>query len=270
MAMQPAMQPVVSALGLSMALFLFGSPAVLGSAGPLPAAADLATPATPATDSKFIEAPSAMSKYRTVERYLRLVESSGPANDSGPGDASASGRTFDPADGHVERVPYTPPVDREVVGGFHLEFGQYGAGRRGIEYDTTQGDIVRATAAGIVTFAGEVAGRVSMTISHADGRRSTVTSLIEVRVRKGQIVLGREVIGLAAPGLLLTLREGDVYVDPAPFLQVRNSRASLVPTRALGPAGGPYYTLPSARSEDQAPSRIIRGRPVSKAVATWR
>ncbi|MGB6057640.1 MAG: M23 family metallopeptidase, partial [Microthrixaceae bacterium] len=91
-------------------------------------------------------------------------------------------------------IAYRPPVDRPISGGFHLESGQYGAGRRGIQYETVQGDQVRAAAGGIVTFAGAVVGRVSVTISHADGRRSTVTGLIEVGVKVDQIVLGGQVI----------------------------------------------------------------------------
>ncbi|MGB3412196.1 MAG: M23 family metallopeptidase [Microthrixaceae bacterium] len=166
-------------------------------------------------------------------------------------------------------VVYRPPVDRPISGGFHLESGQYGAGRRGIQYQTIQGDPVRAAAAGIVTFAGAVAGRVSVTISHADGRRSTVTGLIEVSVKVDQIVLGDEMIALAAPGLLLTLREGDTYVDPAQFLTTADQRARLVPTTAnpaLGGGARSHYTLPSARSEDRALLRIPAEQPLLRGV----
>lgn len=152
-----------------------------------------------------------------------------------------------------DRVTYRPPVDRPIAGGFHLEAGQYGAGRRGLEYETVQGDPVRAAAAGIVTFAGAVAGRVSITVAHADGRRSTVSGMIEVHVKRDQIVLSGELIGLATPSLLLTLREGDIYVDPEAFLNALTPRARLVPSRALGRGVGYHYTLPSARSEDRAP-----------------
>ncbi len=147
------------------------------------------------------------------------------ADTSVAADTSGSAATSDP----TGRVTYIHPVDRPISGGFDLVDGQYGAGRRGVEYRTIAGDPVGSPAGGIVSFAGEVVGRISVTVTHVDGRRSTVTGLIEVFVAKGQIVLSGQVIGLAAPGMLLTIREGDVYIDPALLLPNRGRHSHLVP-----------------------------------------
>lgn len=189
----------------------------------------------------------------------------------GSAGAEALPSTPAPSPGARDHVRYVHPVDRPILGGFNLPAGQYGAGRRGVEYSTVAGDPVGAAGGGIVTFAGEVAGRMSVTVSHPDGRRSTVTGLVEVVVTKGQIVLSGQVIALAAPHLLLTIREGPIYIDPALLLPRRSNRSRLVPTNApgirncvtstLGRSGGWHYTLASARSEDRACSATLPGEP---------
>lgn len=124
---------------------------------------------------------------------------------------------------------YVRPVDRPVLDPFRLPQGQYGPGNRGIEYDTSTGDPVRAIGAGRVAFAGQVAGRLVVSIVHPDGRRSSLVGLASISVRAGQLVARGTLVGTAAPNLHLGLREGQRYVDPAPFLSGGPRRAVLVP-----------------------------------------
>lgn len=126
---------------------------------------------------------------------------------------------------------YRPPVARRVVDPFRLPEGTYRAGNRGLEYATVPGDPVVAVGAGRVAFAGAVGGRLVVSIDHPDGRRSTLTNLASLAVRRGDVVARGTPVGTALAGLHLGLREGRRYVDPAPFLAPAARRAVLVPLR---------------------------------------
>jgi murein DD-endopeptidase MepM/ murein hydrolase activator NlpD len=112
-------------------------------------------------------------------------------------------------------VSYVPPVDAPVVDPFRPPAGPYGAGNRGIEYDTARGDPVRASAAGTVAFAGPVAGALHVTVLHADGVRTSYSFLAGVEVVRGQRVDQGDRLGAAAERLHLGARFGDHYLDPA-------------------------------------------------------
>jgi murein DD-endopeptidase MepM/ murein hydrolase activator NlpD len=127
------------------------------------------------------------------------------------------------------------PVDRPVRDPFRLPAGQYGPGNRGLEYDTVTGDPVRAIGAGRVVFAGPVAGRLVLSVDHPDGRRSSLVGLASLRVAVGDLVARGTTVGAAASGLHLGLREGDRYVDPAPFLSSIRRRAVLVAVEPAPP-----------------------------------
>jgi murein DD-endopeptidase MepM/ murein hydrolase activator NlpD len=66
-------------------------------------------------------------------------------------------------------------------------------------------------------------------VAHADGRRSSLTGLAVVLIEAGDVVHRGQVIGIAAPGLHLGVREGDRYVDPARLFAVAVRHAWLVP-----------------------------------------
>lgn len=125
---------------------------------------------------------------------------------------------------------YQPPVDGAVVDPFRAPSTPWGPGNRGLEYATAPGSPVRAIGAGQVVFAGQVGGRLAVTILHPDGRRSSYSDLASIQVRTGALVPRGAVIGRAGATLHLGMREGDRYVDPAPFLDGRR-RAVLVPHR---------------------------------------
>lgn len=137
---------------------------------------------------------------------------------------------------------YRPPVSLPVVDPFRPPAGPYGPGNRGLEYGAVGGEPVRAVAAGVVRFAGAVAGRLAVTVGHPDGRRSSLTGLAVVLVRAGDRVRQGDLVGLAAPGLHLGVREGDRYVDPAALFDAAPRHAWLVPS-AISRAAGPVAML---------------------------
>jgi murein DD-endopeptidase MepM/ murein hydrolase activator NlpD len=147
-------------------------------------------------------------------------------------------------------APYRPPVDAPVVDGFRLPAGPFGAGNRGLEYDTEPGTPVRAIGAGRVVFAGPVAGQLHVTVLHPDGLRSSYSYLAEVVVTAGVTVAGGQVVGRAAERLHLGVRSGDRYLDPASLFAVEGVR--LVPVGSGSPDGSGYGSAPpAARSVDQ-------------------
>ncbi len=109
------------------------------------------------------------------------------------------------------------PVQREVIDRFRPPPSPWGAGNRGWEFATVDGDPVVAVGAGEVFFAGSVAGRGVVTIDHGGGLVSSVTGLSEVNVRPGRPVRAGELMGLARPGVHLGFRLHGVYVDPGLF-----------------------------------------------------
>jgi hypothetical protein len=114
-----------------------------------------------------------------------------------------------PAVGHV------PPVDAPIVDPFRPPAGPYGAGNRGLEYDTTPGDPVRASAPGVVVFAGRIAGSLHVTVRHADGVRTSYSFLRTVDTTLGTAVAAGDVVGTAGDRLHFGARVGDAYFDPA-------------------------------------------------------
>jgi murein DD-endopeptidase MepM/ murein hydrolase activator NlpD len=96
----------------------------------------------------------------------------------------------------------------------------WGRGNRGVDLEAAVGDAVLATAAGRVTYAGVLAGRGVLVVTHGALRTTyePVTSLVAVgtTVTAGQIV-GRLTAGVrcgASACLHWGLRQGDRYLDP--------------------------------------------------------
>lgn len=146
---------------------------------------------------------------------------------------------------------YQPPVDGAVRDPFRPPSTPYGPGNRGLEYDTTGGEAVRAIGPGVVAFAGPVAGRGVVSVVHPDGLRSSLTGLGRVLVRRGERVATGTVVGTALPMLHLGVRRDGEYVDPASLFgrRVRPRRAILVPGRAkrsaVRPPPSPVMPEPS-------------------------
>ncbi len=109
------------------------------------------------------------------------------------------------------------PVEGPVVAGY-APIGSYG-GHWGVDYSAAVGTPVRAPASGLVTFAGTVAGMMSVTIEPVPGFKVSVSYLSDRSVHSGQQVSRGAVIGSAGnphgrPGVHLSTRIGGSYVDP--------------------------------------------------------
>ena len=97
---------------------------------------------------------------------------------------------------------------------------EYGPGHRGIDLEPLGGAEVRAPAAGVVAFAGSVAGRGILTIDHGDGLVTTLEP-VQTSVVPGAPVTANEVVatvsggGHAAAGTLhFGVRLRGEYINP--------------------------------------------------------
>jgi murein DD-endopeptidase MepM/ murein hydrolase activator NlpD len=123
-----------------------------------------------------------------------------------------------------------PPVDAPVADGFRAPACPWCPGNRGLEYAVSPGTVVRAAAAGTVTFAGVVAGVRYVVIEHADGHRATYGSLVSSHLRAAQRVPAGAIVGTTGASFHFGLRRGGTYVDPEPYLGRLVTRPRLVPT----------------------------------------
>jgi len=113
------------------------------------------------------------------------------------------------------------PVAGRVVGPY-APTGAY-SGHWGLDLAAGFGTPVRAGGEGVVTFAGSVAGMLSVTIDHGGGLRSSVSFLSVVLVEVGAQVEAGTVVGKsgwAHSGAMLhfSVRVNGEYTDPFPYL----------------------------------------------------
>jgi murein DD-endopeptidase MepM/ murein hydrolase activator NlpD len=134
---------------------------------------------------------------------------------------------------------YSWPVHGPVIRRFEPPAGPYAAGHRGIDIAGGAGTPVLASAAGVVAFAGQVAGDLHVSIDHPDGVRTSYAFLGSAAVRPGDAVGRGEVVGTVGPGhpgggmahLHFGARWGGQYIDPMLLL----TRADLVGLIHLAP-----------------------------------
>jgi murein DD-endopeptidase MepM/ murein hydrolase activator NlpD len=133
---------------------------------------------------------------------------------------------------------YRQPLDRPVTDPFRAPASPYGPGNRGLEYATVPGDVAGSIGPGVVAFAGQVAGRLVVSVVHPDGLRSSLTGLATVSVTVGQVVRTGAPLGTTGSVLHLGVRDGDRYIDPARlFGDQRPRHAILVPYPGARPTG---------------------------------
>jgi murein DD-endopeptidase MepM/ murein hydrolase activator NlpD len=162
---------------------------------------------------------------------VALTVLTGSAAGTGPSDArSAPGTASNRSAplGPLPAVTYQAPLAGRVliVAGFQPPPTPYAAGHRGVDLATVNDQVVRAAAAGVVTFAGSVAGRGVVVIAHADGVR-TEYEPVTPTVPSGRSVAAGQPIGRVrgvhrscSPGRCLhwgASRDG-VYFDPLSLL----------------------------------------------------
>lgn len=110
------------------------------------------------------------------------------------------------------------------------------SGHRGVDLAGHPDEQVRSAGAGVVFFAGEVAGVGVVSVDHPDGLRTTYQP-VEPLVEVGTLLATGDLIGTLIPGhrgcpvaacLHWGLRWGNVYVDPLALLGLGQVR--LLPT----------------------------------------
>jgi murein DD-endopeptidase MepM/ murein hydrolase activator NlpD len=142
-----------------------------------------------------------------------------------------------------------PPVDAPVIRPFASPPCPWCAGHRGLTYAVPSGSLVRAAAAGLVTFSGVVVGVRYVVVRHGDVLLATYGGLASSPLSAGDAVAAGSVVGRSGTELYFGLRTApDVYIDPAPL---------------LGQLVVPPYLVPADGSPGRAPPAPVlrcRGR----------
>ncbi len=163
-------------------------------------------------------------------------------------------------------MPVTGPTLRAFA-----PIGSYG-GHWGVDIAAAEGSSVGAADRGYVTFAGSVAGMLTVTIAHGGGLRTSYSYLDGVTVVPGEHVDRLTVIGASGvdhglEALHFSVRVGDRYHDPAGWLgcfDAPHSGLRLVPVPAVhGPGAYP------SRRATRHPRRYVRSTP-SGPPLSWR
>ena len=134
---------------------------------------------------------------------------------------SSGANPFDPA-----YHTYSWPLIGRIINGYRAPGSPYGRGHRGIDIAAPVETGVKASAPGVVAFAGSVAGALWVSIDHPDGVRTSYGYLSSIAVAKGDFVARGQVIaasGLGHPGapiphLHFGARFGGAYIDPTLLL----------------------------------------------------
>jgi murein DD-endopeptidase MepM/ murein hydrolase activator NlpD len=152
---------------------------------------------------------------------------------------------------------YQHPVSSPVVDPFRAPACAFCPGNRGLEYRPSAGSRVVAAADGVVRFSGLVAGVRYVVVAQADGRTTTYGRLAAAQVAPGTSLRAGDTIGTTTDRFYFGLREGERYVDPAPFLGVLRYRPRLVPVDGSAPRRAPPPTMHCAASGvgERAPRR---------------
>ncbi len=123
-------------------------------------------------------------------------------------------------EGAAHAVPLFGPVVRVWDA---PEDKPFAAGHRGVDVAAPLGTPVHASADGVVSFAGNVAGNRTVSVDHPDGVRTTYSFLEAIVAVQGGAVAAGDVVGTVGtghPGLglpphvHLSARRGEVYFDP--------------------------------------------------------
>ena len=119
------------------------------------------------------------------------------------------------------------PVPLEIAAVFSKPASEWGPGHRGIDLYSLEDAQVRSPGPGIITFAGDVAGRGVVVVLHPTGLRSSLEP-VAASVTVGQSVSAGSVVGTVelrqshcAPRACVHwgVRDGDDYLDPLDVLR---------------------------------------------------
>jgi murein DD-endopeptidase MepM/ murein hydrolase activator NlpD len=151
---------------------------------------------------------------------------------------------------------WPPPVAGTVVDPFRAPVCTWCPGNRGIEYAVGAGTAVRAVAAGIVTFSGEIAGERYVVVELVSGWKITYGRIASTALRSGDAVVAGSVVARTSDRFLLGLRIDGEYADPAPYLGTEVGRRRLIPIdgRPPRPAPSPRLRCGAAATEVRVPA----------------
>lgn len=167
-----------------------------------------------------------------------------------------------PSPAAADEGPWGWPLagPREVSRAFAPPTSTYGAGHRGVDLPAAPGAVVRASAAGRVTYAGLLAGRGVVVVSHGALRTTyePVTASIQVGT---SVALGQAVgrlegghLGCAAAACLhWGLRRGEEYLDPVRL--VERGPVRLLPVGS----GGSQSLIDAGFPDSPATADVRRG-----------
>lgn len=124
------------------------------------------------------------------------------------------------------------PVSGPVVAGFQ-PINRY-EGHWGTDIGANAGTVVRAAAAGHVTFAGVVVANQTVTLDHGGGLKTSYSYLSETFVVRGQRLRPGDVVGVSgeahgSESVHLSVRINGTYVDPVGWFGCHTYQ----PSRAL-------------------------------------
>ncbi len=137
-----------------------------------------------------------------------------------PGPRAATSHAPTPRPGAAHSVP----VHGELIRPWDAPpDNPYAPGHRGADVAVAPGTPIRTSAAGVVSFAGSVAGNRTVTVDHGGGLRTTSSYLGGISVATGQPVAAGDVIGTSGDGhpgsglpphVHLSARRDGNYFDP--------------------------------------------------------
>lgn len=180
----------------------------------------------------------------TVPHLLALLLTTSALTGAAPGPTTPSTGVWPLRPRPAVVAPFDPPLTT------------YGPGHRGVDLAGTPGQEVRVAVDGRVTFAGSLAGRGVVVVSHGSTR--TTYEPVHASVRVGTEVVAGDVLGTlesfashCAPAACLHwgLIEGKTYLDPLTL--VGGGPVRLLPLYAPGPLadlpgrGGAVRNIPS-------------------------
>lgn len=159
----------------------------------------------------------------------------------------------------------------EVVATFDPPDDPWGAGHRGVDLAGRIGQPVRSALPGEVVFAGRIAGKTVVSVSHGDTR--TTYEPVVASVEVGSRVAAGDVLGvLDLPAshcfpracLHWGWRRGDTYLDPLDL--VGGGPVRLLPLWRDGPVGSGGWRGPVHPYAAWAPPVARRAEPVAAAL----
>jgi len=122
-----------------------------------------------------------------------------------------------------EGATHAVPLYGTVVRPYDAPDNPYAPGHRGVDVSAPLGSSVRASAPGVVSFAGDVAGDLSISVDHDAHLKTTYSYLGSIAVKKGQHLDRGAVVGTVGrghpnsglpPHVHLSARRDGVYFDP--------------------------------------------------------